>query len=260
MIFIMYIINNSISANSFQKDASKDSLSSSVGIWHPKRFYIVLPDLSVSFILPYEPDQSGFYNIIFISKEYGKTFLLDSIENNIRHFTPFTSGMGLDIVLLYNNGKYTKYPGLLFENGVALDMRNLPILPSDSFSEGLKTMRSFTDTISGRASGRDDMHVSDYIIKGYVLSATRQWQNEQLWEENPPFFEILSGDSIVKSKECTYDGYFEIDAEEDSGQTLRFYGITHGHKDVKMKAPCGVFLLMRGFGRARRDPPIEDLE
>ena len=255
IIFMMFIINNSISANSSRKDASKDSLSSSVGIWHPKMFYIVLPDLSLSFILPYEPDQSGFYNMFFISKESGETLLLDSIEDNIRHFTPFSSGSCYDVVVLYNNGKYVKHNDIIFENDAELDMSNQQIQRSNSVSEQWKTMRAFTDTINGRASGRDDMPMSDYIIKGYVLSATRAFQQEQLWEGNPPFFKILSGESeesIVKNENCSYDGYFKIDVEDESEQIFRFHGLTHVDKEINMTAPCGLFLLMRGFGKASK--------
>ena len=255
MIFMMFIMNNSISANNPQKDASKDRLSSSVNKWHPKMFYVILPDLSLKFTFPYEPDQSGFYNLFFISKESGETLLLDTIEDNIRYFTPFSSGNCYDAVLLYNNGKYVKHNDIIFENGAEVNMSNQQIQLSDSISERWGTMRAFDDIINDRTSDRDDMSMSDFIIKGYVLSANRIWQRMQYWGKYDPLpiAEVQSSESIVNSKECTNDGYFEIDVEDDTEQTLKFSPTSHPPVEINITAPCGIFLVMKFvFGKARK--------
>ena len=252
IMFMLFMIHNSIPANNFQKDASEDTLNSSVGKWHPKMFYIVLPDLSLKYILPYEPDQSGFYNMFFISKESGETLLLDTIEDSIRYFTPFLSGNCYDVVLLYNNGKYVKQNNIFFKNGAVVDMSNQRFLPSDSISERWKATRAFDDTVNDQVSDGDDMDVSDFIIKGYILSEVRLWQLEQYWKHYEPVAKLQSSGSIVKSKKCTDDGYFEIDAEDDTEQTLRVSPLLHQPLMIDIIAPCGLFLVMKGFGKARR--------
>ena len=252
----MFIINNSISASDPQKYTSRDSLSSSVSKWHPKMFYIVLPDLSFKFILPYEPDQSGFYNIFFISKESGETLLLDSIENNIRHFTPFSSGSCYDVILLYNNGKYVKHNDVIFENDAEVDMSNQHVQQSDSLSERWKTMRYFENTLYGRALDRDDMPVSDYIIKGYVFGSSKNnsWiieDDSTDWNWVPTV--LLYGNNTIKRKICTFDGYFEFDVEGDSERRLGFSANFHGLEKHKMTAPCGLIFVMRSFGKAQQE-------
>ena len=242
--------------------------------WHPKMFYLVYPDLSLRFILPYEPDQSGVYNLFFISKESGETILLDTIKDNRRYLTPFSSGESresrllammndhlpyltpfssgkyYDAVLLYNNGKYVKYDDFVFENGAEVDMRNQTIQPSDSVSEHWKMMRAFDDAISDRASDRNDMAVSsDFIIKGYVFSGFQRspWEYETT-------VQIKSSETNVKTKSCTNDGYFEFDVENGIEQTLRVSAGLHLHNEINITASCGVFLVMKGFGKARKDP------
>ena len=249
MIIMMFIINNnSISANNPQKEASKDdSLSSSVGKWHPKMFYLIYPDQSLKFILPHEPDQSGFYNLFFMSKESGETFLLDTIKDNKRYFTPFSSGNCYDAVLLYNNGKYVRCNDIIFENGAEVDMSNQHIQPYDSVSGQWKTMRYFDDTVIDRTSGRDDIPVLDFIIKGYVLSSSK-FLGEQF---NLAPTVQLNG-SIAKNKKCTSDGYFEIDSEDDSEQTLSFSATLHLSEEINITAPCGIFLVLPIFGAARK--------
>ena len=153
----MFIINNSISANSPQKDASKDSLSSSVSKWHPDMFYSASLNLNVMFMLPIEPDQSGCYNMFFISKESGEILLFDSIRDNQYYVTQFSYGSHYEVVLLYNNGKYVKENDVVIENGVVVNMRNNTIQPSDSISKKLKTMRSFDYVIIDRVSYSDDI-------------------------------------------------------------------------------------------------------
>ena len=208
-------------------------------------FYVVLPNLSLRFILPYELDQSGFYNLFFISKESGDILLLDTIKNNQRYFTPLSSGRCYDIVLLYNNGKYVKHNDVIFENGTEVDMSNQHIQLSDSISKYWKIMRSFDYAITSRTSDSDDISVSTFIIKGYVFSERR---GGFTW---PAF--VKSRGANVKGKECNSDGYFEIDVEDESEQILNFSATVHVSKEINMKASCGIFLVMSEFGAARRD-------
>jgi hypothetical protein len=218
-----------------------------------------MPDSSYRFILPYEPDQSGFYNLFFISKESGETLLLDTIKKKQRYFTPLSSGSRYDVVLLYNNGKYVRCNDIVFENGIEVDMSNQRIQPSDPLSKRWKkTLRSFDYAITNRrGADRDDTAVSDFIIKGYVFSSSDgdgdyTWQMEGSSTNWAPV--VQSNGSIVKRKKCTYDGYFEIDVEDDSEQILGFSAIFHSPEEINMTAPCGLFLVMRGIGKARREP------
>ena len=256
---MLLIINALMLENSYTKGISEDTLSSSVGKWHPKMFYIVMSNLRMKFILPYEPDQSGFYNLFFISKESERTLLFDTIVEDYwhRNLTPFSSENCYDVVLLYNNGKYVKQNDIIFENGTEVDMSNQRIQPSDSISEYWKMMRSFNNAIKDRASDRDNMTVSNFNIRGYVysnlydyvLNKAYTWQLEGSTEQYD--LAIQFSGTNVKSKRCTYDGYFEIDVEDDTEQTLSVSALRRTKK-INITAPCGLLLVMEGFGRARR--------
>ncbi len=95
-----------MSANDRLQSTPADSSGISAGKWHLEMFYIEFPGLSMSFMLPYEPDHSGVRNLFFISKESDETLLLDTIKDNKRYFTPFSSESCYDVVLLYNNSIY----------------------------------------------------------------------------------------------------------------------------------------------------------
>ena len=233
---MMFVINNSISANNSPKDASEDSLSSSVGKWHPDMFYFVSPNLNVTFLLPYESDQSGVYNMFFIDKESGETLLFDTIKDNQRYLTQFSYGGHYDVVLLYNNGKYIKEKDVVIENGAFVDMRNNTIQPSDSISKNWKTMRSFDYAITDRTSDSDDISVSDFIIKGYVFS---EIQGGCTWHT---FVESRGTD--VRGKWCTGDGYFEIDVEDNKWQKLDLFAEGHTFEYISTSACCGLILVL----------------
>ena len=256
-IMAMMFIINTMPVNGSQISVPEDTLCAPGGKWHPKMFHVVLPDLSLRFILPYEPDQSGFYNLFFISKESGETLLLDTIKEKRRYFYAFSSGKCYDVVLLYNNGKYIRHNDLLFEKEVEVevDMSNQHIQPSDSLSEHWKTMRSFDNVINDRTLKRDDIAVSDFIIKGYVISdlvlEQYPWLERKAWTFEPTVQLIGTN---VKSKTCTIDGYFIFDIEEETIQTLKVFASGHSfNKEINITASCGLFLVMRGFGRARRE-------
>ena len=246
MMFMMFIIHNSIPANSFQKEASEDTLNSSDGKWHPNMFYFVSPYLNVTFRLPYEPDQSGVYNLFLISKESGEILLLDTIKDNRRYITQFSYGSHYEVVLLYNNGKYVKDKDVIIENGASSDMRNLSIQPSDSLSKHLKTMRSFDDAITDRTSDSDDKSVSDFIIKGYVFS---EIHGGCTWAAT--FVKLSDDYGKVKGKWNTGDGYFEFDVKENIMQNLELFGTGHIFEDIIITARCGLILVLDESRSAR---------
>jgi hypothetical protein len=255
----MFII--SIPANAHSQDTPEDTSGVSGGKWHPKMFYIVLPDLSLSFILPYEPDQSGVHNLLFISKESGvagETLLLDTIKNNQRYYTRFLYGIYYDAVLLYNNGKYVRKNCILFENGIEVDMRNERIQPSDSLSEQWKTMRAFDYAIHDRGAKRNDTATSEFIMKGYVFSGYGEdrinyWENP--WKASVKSKEYVKGEWIVKG-ECTttVDGYFEFDLKDNTEQTLSVRSSMQPFDKTNIITGCGFIIVQPGFGRARKIP------
>lgn len=204
LLIMMFIVNNSILANGHPKGSLEDTSNVFVSKWHPKMFYVVLPDLSLSFMLPDEPDRTGVHNLFFISKESCDPLLLDTIKYNERYFTPFSPGSCYDAVLLYNNGKYVKCNDIVFENGAEVNMRNQKIQPSDNVSEyWKKTIRTFD-----RELGRDDM-VSEFIIKGYVF-------HEVSGSSYGAFVRLIGADGKWNAS----DGYFEIESKDDTEQTL----------------------------------------
>jgi hypothetical protein len=256
----MFII--SIPANAHSQDTPEDIAGVSGSKWHPKMFYVVLPDLSLSFILPYEPDQSGVHNLFFISKESGEageTLLLDTIKNNHRYYTRFSSGIYYDAVLLYNNGKYVRKNCILFENGVEVDMRDERIQPSDSLSEQWKTMRTFDYAIHDRGAERNDTAASEFIMKGYVFSGmggdvwVDTWGNP--WKASVESSEYVKGKWIVTG-ECTttVDGYFEFDLKDNTEQTLDIKATLQYFNRNNIITGCGFIIVLKGFGRARKIP------
>jgi hypothetical protein len=61
------------------KDTVWQSFIADTGKWHPETFYIVYPDLKMTFDLPYEDDRSGVANLLFIDKNTGGVRLLDTV-------------------------------------------------------------------------------------------------------------------------------------------------------------------------------------
>ena len=86
---------------------------------------------SLEFKLPYEEDQSGMANILFKNKNSGEIFTFDYLIHQSSPDNPsyyirayravFFSGR-YDVIFLYNNGKYIKYPDVLFENNMSIDV------------------------------------------------------------------------------------------------------------------------------------------
>ena len=85
----------------------------------------------LKFKLPHEKDQSGMANILFKNKNSGEIFTLDYLIHQSSPDNPsyyirayravFFSGR-YDVIFLYNNGKYIKYPDVLFENNMSIDV------------------------------------------------------------------------------------------------------------------------------------------
>lgn len=224
--------------------------------WHPQMFYVLLPDLSLSFRLPYEPDQSGVHNLFFISKETGEMLFSDPVKDSRRDFASFLSSSGsiYDAILLYNSGKYVRYNDIVFENGAEVDMRNQRIQPADSVSEQWKTMKAFDYAISDRTPGNDQISESDFIIKGYVFSENGDVFNKTI--ESSPWqwkISVRSNGTHAKETTCTNDGYFEIDAEDNTEQELHFSATLHNNTEINIMPNCGFFLVMKVFGKAQKE-------
>lgn len=246
LLIMMFILDNPMSAKDHSQSTPADSPGISAGKWRPEMFYIELPGLSMSFMLPYEPDRSGVHNLFFISKESGETLLLDTIKENKRYFTPFSPGSCYDVVLLYNNGTYVKCNDIILENGIEVDMRNQRIQPSDSVSEyWKKNLRAFDDAIIDRELDGNDRSVSEYVTKGYVFS--NGIGNGEAWDAL-----VRLGDKRV---ETTADGYFEIDNKDDTEQTLLMGATLHStFEKSNIPTSCGVVAVLPVFGKARRVP------
>lgn len=245
-----------MSAKDHPQSGPADSPGISAGKWHPEMFYIELPGLSMSFMLPCESDRSGVHNLFFISKESGETLLLDTIKDNKRYFTPFSPGSCYDVVLLYNNGTYVKCNDIILENGIEVDMRNQRIQPSDSVSEyWKKNLRTFDYTIIDRASDGNDRSVSEYVTKGYVFSSGIG-NGEALGGASPEVGGMYASIDVGGKRVWTSaDGYFEIDNKDDTEQTLSVGATVHGSiEKFNIPASCGLIVVLPVFGKARKVP------
>jgi len=217
-------------------------------------FYVVLPDLRLTFVLPYEPDRSGFYNLFFIHKKSGDVHLLDTIKDNNRYFNPLLPETCYDVVVLYKNGKYVRYDDIILEDGIEVDMSDRIIQPSDSGSEQWKSMRSFEYAFKDRAPVPDDechvdLKVSDFQIKGYVLA-----ENYGIHEFFEPRVSTRDANNVRKCALWFTDGYFEMNTEDDTERKFLVSSMAYLHIYVNIRASCGLFVVLRGFGKARKDP------
>ena len=111
MILIISLaqVNNMYAADRYEKSGVTDTVINGqfmqsgwtisdcdTGVWHPKEFRLIYPDMKITFKLPYETERSGFRNIFFQSKKSGEIFLLD-YENDKkrpeRNYTKFGSNV-----------------------------------------------------------------------------------------------------------------------------------------------------------------------
>ncbi len=236
----------------------EDTSSISANKWHPKVFYVFSDSLNLTFRLPYEPDQSGFYNLFFISKEFDEPLLLYTIEDEQRYLTPFSSGSSYDAVLLYNNGKYVRYNNIIFKNGAEVDMSNQNIHPCDSFSKRWKNLRTFDDGNSNQVSDTNSTGASEFIIKGYVFIGRiepKDWEHWKDWEATVKLIESVE-EWIVKDSWTTRNKYFEIAVKEDIEQTLFFSGLAHLNSEKTVEVSCGLIVVLPPFGKAQKDTRV----
>lgn len=247
LLIMMFVIDHPLHANDHSQISKGEMSSVSAGKWHPKMFYILLPDLNLSFRLPYEPDQSGVYNLFFISKESGEILLPDTIKEKKRYYTPFSSGSRYDVVLLYNNGKYVKCKNIVLKNNLEVDMRNQRIKRSDSVSEQWrKTLRSFDYSTYGGTANRIDRPGSKYVTRGYVFSALG--------------YDIFSASNYMgyirlgnKWTEAANDGYFEFDNKDDAERSLSVGGVAHDHIErPNITVNSGLILVLPVSGKATK--------
>ncbi len=61
-----FVFDNPVFANDQPQSTPADSAGISAGKWHSEMYYIEFSGLSMSFILPCEPDRSGVRNLFFI--------------------------------------------------------------------------------------------------------------------------------------------------------------------------------------------------
>ena len=219
-------------------------------LWHPKAFYISYPDMTLTIYLPYEKDRSGVHNLLFKCKESGDIHLLDTVKINEkkdktdeRFFNRLYGNF--DVILLYNNGKYIQYSEVVFKKNshTNVNMKNLKIQPCDSASQQWLNMRSFTSIVGNDERVFDQPLVSQEKTQGYIFV-----------EHIPYAFAGSDGDPAViikknndiKKVNCTFDGYFEIDYD-DERYPLEFncWNLEPGYLNVIINS--GVFFVLEGY-------------
>lgn len=227
LLAITFCICFSMQANMIDKKENADEDK-----WHPENFYIVYPDMKLTFELPYEKDRSGVANLLFREKG-GTIHLLDTIKNNGRYYNRLSGKY--DAILLYNNGKYIVCDDVVFEKDVdsQIDMEKLSVQPADSDSQQWLTLRKFTDSIGGRERVFIKKAVSERKMRGYLLI-------EDGFASNYP---------LVGRKECTFDGYFEVDPDDETDTlTLEFFCIGHNFEHLAVEANSGIFYILDSPG------------
>lgn len=203
--------------------------------WYPTTFYVVYPDMSLTFNLPYDKDLSGVVNLLFKNKVTGTIHLLDTIRNNERYYNKLSGTY--DAILLYNNGKYLEYKNVVFKKNenIRIDMENLKTQPRDSESEYWLSLRSFTDSIGNKERPSKYNINLGKTIRGYVLS-------EDGFAADLPFVSIVR--EIRKNDApCSYDGYFEIDVNQPIA-TLEFFCVGHSFEQLNVKGNSGIFYVL----------------
>ena len=243
-LFVMLFGCFSIQARIIDKEilAKMEVIDADTDKWHPKMFYVVLPNLSLSFVLPYEPEQSGVHNIFFISKKSGETLLLDTVKNNERYvnFTLFSSGDSYDAVLLYNNGKYVKYNDIVFDNITEVNMEKDYVHPPDSASRQWLTMRAFNTAVGERGN---------LIKKGgsNTIGSKKIWgySFDERGESAGGLITMVKIKDTILMK-IYNDGYFEVDVDdEDTQHILEINTMGHRQEVIKLPANSGLVILMK---------------
>jgi hypothetical protein len=237
MIFVSFTTKEIIIGQNPDKILVSDADSLN---WHPETFYIVYPDMKMTFNLSYESDRSGVANLLFIDKDTGGIHFLDTIVNSIERRFNQLSGK-YDVVLLYNNGKYIRHKDVLFEKNInaEVDMNYLNVQPCDSVSLHWLTLRAFTDAIGDRVFW-NKRAVSEKKIRGYVFP---DCSCPALHSGAGIAREITKKNGLPS---CTDDRYFEVDVDKETYLTLEFYGPGHNFEKFHAKINSGIFYVLTG--------------
>ncbi|TWV15697.1 hypothetical protein FQ707_01550 [Bacteroidaceae bacterium HV4-6-C5C] len=198
-------------------------------VWLPKAIYIAWPDMKLDFMLPDEKDRTGVANLLFRDRESGEILLLDSVKNNplyksksfisqsitnikdARYYTRFNLG-SYDAILLYNNGKYIRYDNITFNKDMhqIIDMGQQPLLLADAESRNWLAQRKFKTIVGERTLYKNYKTILNRKISGYVFFENgRDVCSEAIIS---CFFE----NSEPKRVKCSYDGYFEVDIDDNA--------------------------------------------
>ncbi|MDR0386356.1 MAG: hypothetical protein LBH60_09805 [Prevotellaceae bacterium] len=218
--------------------------------WHPKKFYIIYTDrytdIRIIFKFPYEEDQSGVRNMLFLNKQTGKIRLLDEERplNEYRKFTEFDSEK-YDVILLYNNGTYIRYNDVIFEKGgcMEIDMTQSEIQPSGSKSEEWLTMRAFNDVI-GNAKRKIKMKGDTRVpalgveIRGYVFAEEGDCLPWIFMFSNSTDFDNL----LTISED---DGYFLVKSNDTSQSLYISNSQSYFPCEITVTVDCGIFAVLK---------------
>jgi len=196
--------------------------------YHPNSIFILQPDISVEFKLPSEKDQSGVANILFKSKDSDQILQLDGIRNGTRYYNRLFPG-NYSVIVLYNNGKYIIYPDFSFKKNsiIEIDMKNVPIHPSDSESQNWLSIRTFNTSIGERPSAWSDKNKN---VRGYVFGEV---------DTNAALASILNNGELVKQS-TYFDGYFAVEVDDNSTLEFRYLG----HKTLKVDVKKNIWLVV----------------
>ena len=229
--------------------------------WHPEEFHIVYPNMRLAFLFPYETEKSGVRNLLFQCRQTGVIRLLYTFRNNgDRIFTRFTARM-YDAILLYNNGTFVRYEGVVLYKGtvfednnhtIVVDMREREIQPTDAESQQWLTLRSFyyadererffpaTDRI--RMGRSYDAMESDVKIRGYVF---KSWGGGSPCTSSFVYTQGTDGmefDDARRFSMIMLDGYFEIELD-DISFSLIIDCLWHFPVKIYVTGNAGVFVI-----------------
>lgn len=214
--------------------------------WHPKEFYVIYTDKRITFRFPYEKEQSGVRNLLFLNKETGEICLFDEERPLYEYRNLVKFGIEkYDVILLYNNGMYIRYNDVTFENGgcMEINMTQSDIQPTSSESEEWLTMRAFNDAIGNakrKIKMKGDTTASDsgIEIRGYVFGE----EGDSL-----PWLFIFSNSNYSNGNLLTVsedDGYFLI----KSNNTSQSLHIPHGQMyipcEMTVTVDCGILVVL----------------
>jgi len=228
-------------------------------VWHPEAIYIVWPEMKLDFMLPEEKDRSGVANLLFRNRKSGEILLLDSVGisprykskmwidravtniKDARYYTHFEPG-SYDAILLYNNGKHICYYDITFDKGIhkVIDLVKQPTQLANVESRNWLTLRKFNTIIGRRTLNKDNTPASENKILGYVFY---QKDGEVSSMATIASFQENDNDKSKITK-CLYDGYFELDMDDDSDLTLEISDLGSKTKRIHISSNSGFFIVL----------------